>query len=448
MRKVEDKKGHADYLVSRALDVASHWSYLGEGNANAVFRYRGPCEDLDPYVLRVAKASMDMAVSSSHRDEDATFRSWEYTRKTVAPKLGKAYIPRGWLLSTKGRRGFLMCLDAKVLQTAPRPTKRKQSQVAVDASHVLLLEDCTTTLRAVPLPLLAGDIFCFEIKPKSPQPVSPSGQGRQLCRFCLKQAMLVEAKRGHERSRYCPRRMFSSGPAVIKETLCDLLETPQNNLRVFWNGCQLEGANLPRALSQIDRSPFLKQLSKRLREMGHHDREKPIRVLLECVAKALAADQVLNKIECIQREGACEDIEEGIFGAGFFADVVNNGLDVLLDRINLPAPRNECAPAAGLAFASAARRVTSYLLSRTMMDCSVMVSIRGTFAARAAIAFLRENVNKQASGTVTTALLRGAGAIVHYDIRVVDTDRKPFRKLPLYKETERALRQHDKIPLL
>ena len=424
--------------ILRALEVASHWYYLGEGNANAVFRYRGPREELRPFVLRVAKTCPRSKAGASRRnDDEATSRNWEYTCKTIAPRIGHNYIPRGFLLSTSGNEAFLLGLNEEVLQNSKRPAKRLDSSVALGASHVLLLEDCTTTLRAESLPLLAGDIFCFEIKPKSPQLLTLGSGSRGRCRFCLKQTVLAQSKSEHERSFYCPRRMFSFDATEVKKSLYDLLHTPQNNLRVFWDGVEMRDGNMLDALHRFHRSPFMKELAIRLREMGAYDTEKPAKLLLECVAEALVADKVLKKLDTIQQSGNCEYIDD-IFSEGMFAGIINNGLDRVLDRINLPVTPGHCT-LTGLTLA--ARRITNYLLARTMMDCSVMVSLKGVFSPRDHFASDCESGHTPTPRSVTTTELRDVRALFYYDIRVVDTDRKSLRKLPDYMKAEKVLRQ-------
>lgn len=99
-----------------------------------------------------------------------------------------------------------------------------------------------------------ANTFCVEIKPK--QGWTAFGRNGEsilkrhnlkfhddvrLCRFCCMQYLKLSKGSVKEVSKYCPIDLFSGLPHRMHRAILGLIETPQNNLRIFKNGNLIYG---------------------------------------------------------------------------------------------------------------------------------------------------------------------------------------------------------------
>ncbi|XP_072025460.1 inositol-pentakisphosphate 2-kinase-like [Amphiura filiformis] len=91
-------------------------------------------------------------------------------------------------------------------------------------------------------------VYCVEIKPKigflptSPWILAEEEVKKDVCYYCRLQHLKIKEGTWSEISKYCPIDLFSGHPVRMKYALNQLLENPQNNLRIFKNGELLYGA--------------------------------------------------------------------------------------------------------------------------------------------------------------------------------------------------------------
>lgn len=93
---------------------------------------------------------------------------------------------------------------------------------------------------------ISWDLDCFdpafsiEIKPKHGW-ISPAERTFPMCTFCLNQYIKLKNNEVSEISQYCPLDLFSGNIPRMKTAIKNLLNAPQNNLKLFRNGILLYG---------------------------------------------------------------------------------------------------------------------------------------------------------------------------------------------------------------
>lgn len=100
-----------------------------------------------------------------------------------------------------------------------------------------------------------GPVYSVEIKPKQgwihdDDKIYFDSDGK--CTFCLQQFLKVK-QQGGAFSHYCPMDMFSGNRRRVEYAIQQLLKTPQNNLKIFRDGHQVEWAECSALFEGRDR---------------------------------------------------------------------------------------------------------------------------------------------------------------------------------------------------
>jgi len=121
-----------------------------------------------------------------------------------------------------------------------RPCHRLSKSIPNGPTSALLLPDyCILPSRFRKQLLCEGPVICVEIKPKQGFLPSPESLPQDMLvkskvsRFCLKQFHKLKKGRVSVLSKYCPLDLFSGCLQRQRRAIESLLETPQNNLRIF-----------------------------------------------------------------------------------------------------------------------------------------------------------------------------------------------------------------------
>uniref|UniRef100_T1L4U4 Inositol-pentakisphosphate 2-kinase n=2 Tax=Tetranychus urticae TaxID=32264 RepID=T1L4U4_TETUR len=121
-----------------------------------------------------------------------------------------------------------------------RPNYRIFKVIPNQESWALLLNDyCCIPNEPSLQPYLTGPVISVEIKPKQGFPPLLYHLGEEkpiaarVCRFALKQAFKLKTMPLKEESHYCPLDLFSGCHSRMINAIKNLLQTPQNNFRIF-----------------------------------------------------------------------------------------------------------------------------------------------------------------------------------------------------------------------
>lgn len=114
---------------------------------------------------------------------------------------------------------------------------------------------CTDFTLLPPTVAKVGPVYCVEIKPKQgwihdDDKTCLNIDGK--CLFCLQQFLKVK-QLGGPFSRYCPMDLFSGDRQRVEHSIQQLLITPQNNLKIFRDGHQVQWAECGTAFEGRDR---------------------------------------------------------------------------------------------------------------------------------------------------------------------------------------------------
>ena len=121
-------------------------------------------------------------------------------------------------------------LDAiRALVNPYRPADRLAKDIFYPAA--LVLPDYSLMAEPSVAPVLA-----VEIKPKLGFLFPRNLVHPTLCNYCLKQYYKRQVGKVKTTSQYCPLDLYSGDKARMKQALNALLDSPQNNLRIFKNG--------------------------------------------------------------------------------------------------------------------------------------------------------------------------------------------------------------------
>ncbi|XP_042906492.1 inositol-pentakisphosphate 2-kinase isoform X2 [Parasteatoda tepidariorum] len=205
--------------------------YRGEGNTGLVI-----CLKKEGKVLRLIKqeGSYENAKNAErllHQMENEILM----IKNVMKPLLGNDLVNCPVIVA-------LQADDVKLLNSIVnlmRPSNRTHKNVKEEKTYGLLLPDYCT-LPAELKSYSSGPVLSIEIKPKPGALLaekffdsSHSEQSKLFCHFCRKQIYKMRVDGVSPKSSYCPTDLFSGCPKRMQHALKMLLQTPQNNLRIF-----------------------------------------------------------------------------------------------------------------------------------------------------------------------------------------------------------------------
>lgn len=351
----------------------------------------------DGTILRLKKTADEVGHEIfSVKDE------WAFIESIIAPLVGGELVPH-WTVS-EVNVPFLVELAKDADKVRPLERRHKgidfQRTTAALCKDATMLNEVHTSTIYVTLeklsdqnaPIFDGECICLELKPKISPPVHFEAKSTStetcniFCRFCLQQ------KKKRRTSLYCPFQFLETDN--MEDNIVNALESlwlyPSNNLKLFVNG-----------------EPVL---DWKLAEKGKS-------IFIKSVAAILAKERIIERFFELQRifgespgfdASQVESLWEGSDRSISFKNIDVTQLRNLIPELKSD-PGNQDAKAKALL-------VYSYLLSRTLADCSLMVSfsLKLDEAVRDAIR-------------------------VEYNVAIVDLDPKFPTKIKAYAKDDEAL---------
>ncbi|CAK1601567.1 unnamed protein product [Parnassius mnemosyne] len=187
------------------------WKYVNEGNVHVVLQILE-----SNYVLRLIKED------DNQIKKDYVCESVEFVNLVMIPLIfcDRRYQEEVIEISSEE----LVQLTEKMFELRPKNRINKSilSTIAIKAPNLTMIS-------------LKTENFCIEIKPKEGF-LANSLKKSSKCYYCLKQILKFKEKQIVHLSNYCPLDLFSGNKERMKFALRSLIESPQNNFKVFKNG--------------------------------------------------------------------------------------------------------------------------------------------------------------------------------------------------------------------
>ena len=259
------------------------WVYKAEGAANVAMRYIGGRVEFRGRLLRLRKlrsphvgsAPIDNRLASGMSSTLLPRDALDFAESVMRPRLGASHVIPGIRLPVP--HSYLCAIAAAVAADPRRPQRRHADAVDVGAHYALLMVDhsMVTVADGVDAAVAGSVCYAVELKPKSGV---PPGDKAPACRFCAHQILKALEAEGwsstslsgtSEReleslveraasriSHYCPMDLYAAvttrdGHSRVRRALRALMQSPQNNLRLFIDGAvaytadDVEGTSSP-----------------------------------------------------------------------------------------------------------------------------------------------------------------------------------------------------------
>lgn len=155
----------------------------------------------------------------------------------MKPLLGSSFISYPILIHLPANQVKMI---NKIVQNF-RPVHRCTKGVKEISTYALMLEDCCLLPLQLSNYSCKGPIISIEIKPKQGYMKNADNLSSDqilksnACTFCTRQHYRLKKKIIEKRSGYCPLDLFSGCPMRMQHAIKQLLEIPQNYLRIFKN---------------------------------------------------------------------------------------------------------------------------------------------------------------------------------------------------------------------
>ncbi|KAI8923277.1 inositol-pentakisphosphate 2-kinase [Entophlyctis helioformis] len=305
-----------------------------------------------PCVLRLSKAT-STATPSQHTHTESELAKRAGFQSLVTERLfGRALVPHTSIV----RVSPLLLKDiATVIDPLRSPDRRLTSFIDMSQTHALRVENTLLahTLRSL-LPDQAVPVaakwhsLALEIKPK--WAFIPAEASSRVCRFCGHQ-ILRQTQQGKPASKFCPLRLFGGTRDQVRRALADLLETPQNNLKVF-----VDGAHVSHDLNKPTIQELFGSLDAFLDQMTKVLLSNPLLTMLQDHQGALHHDPAVIK-----------SLVAGLAAAGIQESDIDSHLLDNIDQVLQDYASGSDASTDGLA------RICRFLLSMTLKDLSIML---------------------------------------------------------------------------
>ncbi|VVC41136.1 Inositol-pentakisphosphate 2-kinase [Cinara cedri] len=221
-----------DYRLIMMSDHSRYY-YKGEGNANIIL---GLPDNDDRVIMRVLKYDI-VQDSEDHMKKSLMLNAQMEFCRMIRQMYFADYADVPLLTSMPVKD--LRELDNRLISI--RPHDRIHKRLWSAGGMVTVYADYTLLPRTV---VNVGPVYCVEIKPKQGWLIdadrvamSNFGLGSK-CAFCSQQFTKVLKTR--EFSRYCPLDLFSGCRLRIEHAVKSLLQTPQNNLKMFMDGVPVD----------------------------------------------------------------------------------------------------------------------------------------------------------------------------------------------------------------
>lgn len=218
--------------------------YRGEGNSSIVIALKDKAK-----VIRLLKKDGKIMKSSlDHHMSQHPMSSINFIHLTMRPLTYPFLTGPTQLVHLKS--DFINMLSKQF--EAERPIHRLDKTLHLDDQYALIMDDLCALPKALTIGMnldqdLCGPTISVEIKPKQgflpiyhlhrvmkPARNEPiASYLRDMCQYGLTQYLKLSRGRIQETSNYCPLNIFSGCPIRMRTALEELLNNPQNNLRIF-----------------------------------------------------------------------------------------------------------------------------------------------------------------------------------------------------------------------
>ncbi|KAF9940732.1 Inositol-pentakisphosphate 2-kinase [Mortierella alpina] len=401
-----------------------HWQYRAEGNANLVLCYAGPDPRFATTMLRLRKA--DRQVDRPEEDSRSTTTS-------------------------------------QLLDIAPVVSKQDVSKESVFASRVI--------------GLLLGEEFVEQLPKwgflsKSSFIRKEHGIKKRKCRFCMYQYHKLKAGQEQSLSEYCPIDLFSTSHHLVQDSLNALVQTPQNNFRLFVNGEQQTVSKEAIAHVMVGSNVGSAQ-QENIAPQGTH-----LTTLVEVLARVLSESPLLKRLGRLQQALDSLDVETIHRFYDKLADPATsylpeptleeflNTAEAFLERTDLDAMMQEDQETfethneASIGFGAdddldevpdhlKMHFVREFLLSATLKDCSILITIRRDGQAEekrdttSQPAIRMDKLDENAvEFRERVHHIEVNGESYQYKITCIDLDPKKIVSVPMYLKKDRAIVDH------
>lgn len=448
------------------------WTYYCEGGKHVIFSPTTPA--LSGRLLRVARN--DLTPTSTFQSE---CNSLDFLERVVYPLLQPYFdIPEKYHLTTEMARN----LRQRAIESGKIPYSRLSSwrpEATAEREDVITREIPATLLFDYRrLPSCELPCWSFEIKPKagylafSPL-VDPRHRVKfQQSRFSIQQELVAHGIT-HKRwtaenvrsSRYNPLDLFSRDHNRVMIALREMLETPQNNLKVWHGNSLLLGHEVcAMTTSQIlamthllakilcDESVLSRILHIQLLDVIDADGAVAIFKHLVCLCDNKKA-QAERLLDSLPGEFLVASVEIGCVDASPFPRPVSVPLTRLLDLVENFSPSNSTSLQMDEAYTSAHDLVRelsikdcifllqNWLLSLAMCDVSILIALAPTGKTKIDPSETSQWNSVQLQDEAKPGCLRSKSGELLYTVKAVDCDNKPASKLRDRQEKEALFQQ-------
>jgi inositol-pentakisphosphate 2-kinase len=301
-------------------------------------------------------------------------------------------------------------------------------------------------------------VYSVEIKPKwgilcRSGYVENESIKKHVCRYCMHQHFKLGKGEISRPSQFCPLDLFAPDQERVKRAIENLIDDPQNNMRLYVNGELLWYGHMKQPSNSV--SPDYKSDLRRVLQDKHFSQQDPINDFMHLLQRCLSESGVLRQIRRMQlfdkmdveaanlifshltQRESIDKLHKPLFDFDLLeSDASDNWLAQLEEEFtNLPHDVdffckhkykqvfdfedglskqsvqemvNKCLQDDNLA----RHALRMFLLGQCAKDCSIM------------ICFERNENNHQD---------------LHFKVGVVDMDPKPVNKIPHYMEMDRAI---------
>ncbi|KAG0039735.1 Inositol-pentakisphosphate 2-kinase [Podila clonocystis] len=444
------------------LYVVDYWQYRAEGNANLILQYVGPNPAYATTVLRLRKAERldatnasksDMGASPSGSTKNNISSESQFASQVIGRLLGQEYVEQ--LIAIQLPQEFIHNLSIAIEPS--RPVSRRQKGIDHSQKVGFLALDHTRFILSTRHPSVS-----VEIKPKwgfltsSDFIRKDQTIKKRKCRFCMYQHHKILSGIEQDLSQYCPIDFFSGQELLVHDALESLVQTPQNNLRLF-----VEGVQLPITSSAMEAS-----LAMESRTRKSDDEEQP--TIFDVLAKILVSSTLLERLARLQLSLDSLDIETIHQLYTHIAHPNDNSIpeptfdeysttaEAFLERTDMNALMSDVREAFVAQNASSLgfgpedsledvpdilklHFIREFLLSATLKDCSILITVRQwddkpptSFTAKDVLPRFKENTRK----------IKVGSSEFEYKMTCIDLDPKKMSSVPKYLTKDREIVEH------
>uniref|UniRef100_A0A1B0DLS4 Inositol-pentakisphosphate 2-kinase n=1 Tax=Phlebotomus papatasi TaxID=29031 RepID=A0A1B0DLS4_PHLPP len=225
-------------------------------------------------------------------------------------------------------------------------------------------------------PSVIGETYCVEIKPKQgwifPEStlmaLYPESDGK-LCRFCAMQYLKLVKKTIKRVSNYCPIDLFSGDRNRMLKALNGLVETPQNNFRMWRSGQLIYGDGIDQGFKDaLQDTMHQDDVSKNLQNF--------LLLLLKAILKDYTGENVPNGNESLPHGSILKQIlDVQLFARDNLANAADKALNEEQSFGNVErilAKRRDNTED----WLERMDGVEKYFLGATALDCSLMMTFQ------------------------------------------------------------------------